>query len=142
MEKFLLKVKKLAPDAICPTRKQGDVGYDLYAHAIERLDHGLVKVSTGIAIQLPPGIWAKIECRSSLGAKGFDVHGGVIDNGYRGPIICILNHHSSDDPCGLLQVGDKIAQLTLHQQDITEIEEVDELDESERGSNGFGSTGR
>lgn len=141
MEKNL-KIKLLRPDAIIPTRKDGDVGYDLYACTIEKLDNGLLKVSTGIAVELPAGTWGKIECRSSLGAKGFDIHGGVIDNGYRGPIICILNHHTNSDPLTLISHGDKIAQLVIHDEKTYPIEVVEELSTTERGDKGFGSTGR
>lgn len=137
-----LKIKRLQSDAIVPTRKEGDVGYDLYAHRIERLDNGLIKISTGIAIEMPGSFWGKIESRSSMGSKGFDIHGGVIDNGYRGPIICILSYHGDSDPLALISHGDKIAQLVLHYQEPFGIEEVEELSDTERGDKGFGSTGR
>jgi len=137
-----LKVKRLTSDAILPTRKEGDVGYDLYAQRIEKLDNGLIKISTGIAIELPVSFWGKIESRSSMGAKGFDIHGGVIDNGYRGPIICILSYHGNADPLSLISHGDKIAQLVLHYQEPFGVEEVEELSTTERGDKGFGSTGK
>ena len=143
MEKNLpLKIQLLRPDAVIPTRKGDDVGLDLYACTIEKNEAGLLKVSCGIAIEMPRGFWAKIESRSSMAARGFAIQGGIIDNGYRGPIICLLSYSGSDDPLTKISHGDKVAQLVIHKQEDFDVEVVSHLSSTERGEKGFGSTGR
>jgi dUTP pyrophosphatase len=138
-----IKIKKLHPDAKIPTRRQGDVGWDLYALSAESLAGNMVKVSTGLAMELPKGYWGQIENRSSMGKKGYDVHGGIVDNHYRGEIIVILAMHKTGEKAAV-NSGDKVAQLVVrHQQDEGwAVSVVDSLSETERGKNGFGSTGR
>jgi dUTP pyrophosphatase len=138
-----VKIKKLHSQAKLPTRREGDVGWDLYAISSEALAPGLIKVSTGIAIELPEGYWGQIENRSSMGKNGYDVHGGIVDNHYRGEIIVVLAMHGGGIPPDILP-GGKIAQLIVRrQEDIGwALEESDTLSDTVRGSNGFGSTGR
>lgn len=135
-----LKIKKMDKKAKLPTTQKEDVGYDLYCTDLEKLDNGLLLAKTGIAIELPRGYWAQIENRSSMGSKGISVHGGIIDNGYRGEIMVMLNLHNSNNI--KIEVGDKIAQLIIRKEIKFPIYEVENLTESERGEKGFGSTGK
>jgi dUTP pyrophosphatase len=139
----VIKIKKLNPAAKLPVRRGGDVGWDLFALSAEPVAARMQKVSTGIAMELPPGVWAKIENRSSMGKAGFDVHGGIIDNHYRGEIIVILTYHG-DGECPSVPAGSKVAQLVVYRQadEGWALEASDSLSETERGKNGFGSTGR
>jgi deoxyuridine 5'-triphosphate nucleotidohydrolase len=134
-----MKVKKILKHAKMPTQKQGDVGFDLYIAEIERKD-ALHIIHTGIALEIPNGYWGLIADRSSMGKKGFKVHGGVIDNSYRGEIIVIL--YNFNENVEQLTIGDKIAQLILIKQNEILLEESDELSQTERGDKGFGSTGK
>lgn len=138
-----LLVKKLKAGAILPTRRAGDVGWDLYALETENPAPGLVRVHTGIAVELPSGFWAQLENRSSMGLKGWDVHGGIIDNHYRGEIIVILAFHGQGAPPAV-EAGSKIAQLIVRKEEDAgwTLKESQVLSETERGAGGFGSTGR
>lgn len=133
------KIKKLVSGAMLPTTQEGDVGYDLYCTELEQKENILI-AKTGLSIELPKGYWAQIENRSSMGFKGVSVHGGIIDNQYRGEIMIMLNLHNKDVD---IRVGDKIAQLIIRKEIKFEIEEVvGDLQDTFRGDRGFGSTGR
>ena len=141
----MLKVKKLSPHAIIPTRAtEGSVGYDL--HSADELDTHIPPnsrgvVSTGIAVSLPHNTYGRIASRSGLSVKnGIEVGGGVVDRDYTGEIKVILFNHDSKHWMHVKK-GYKIAQLILESCVTPGVEEVEELVETERGSNGFGSTG-
>lgn len=124
-----------------PTRSHiTDAGMDLYAPKPVVLPAGgLVKVHLDIAVQLPVSTYGKIEGRSSLAARGVDVLGGVVDEGYRGEIAVVLKNNS--DFRLEFNRGDRIAQLIVQPYIAVTPELVDELDDTERGAGGFGSTG-
>lgn len=137
-----IKVKLLKNEAKVPVRQhKSDAGLDLFSSDYVMLNaRSVTKVGTGIAIELPEGFHGLIMDRSSLGAKGIHVFGGVIDNGYRGEIIvCLFN--ASTVPVAI-EPGDKIAQLIVVGIPRFTPIEVDELDNTDRGEDGFGSTGK
>lgn len=150
-----LKIKKLHPDAIIPTRAHNtDAGYDLYSLEDVSIQGGhTVKIKTGIAIQPPKGYYGKISERSSLGSKGLSVRGGVCDQGYTGEyVVCITNLNTPDifngsdwlaNPNYVYEIlkGDKIAQVVFHRYGDFSIEEVEEFEETDRSDKGFGSSG-
>jgi dUTP pyrophosphatase len=142
---LVLKVKRLRPDAKLPTKAhETDAAWDLFAVAADHDGGGPVRqVPTGIAIELPPGWYAQLRCRSSQAALGFDVRGGVIDPSYRGEWIVNLAIPSSAAPFlyGGLAPGDRVCQFVLIRVPSAVAVEVDELSPSERGDRGFGSTG-
>lgn len=156
-----LNVKKLHPDAKIPTRNNPtDAGLDLYANETvtlmprsfevegcdERLDalaedKARAIVSTGIAIEFPPGYGFFIHDRSGLSAK-FGVHrvAGVADEAYRGEIkVALINlgHRSYT-----IKKGDRIAQGVLMPIALPIVREVETLSETSRGVQGFGSSGK
>ena len=139
---FVLRVKRLKPRAKNPGKAySGDMGFDLYADGHYEVPmYGNVKVGTSIAVELPPGYGAIIMDRSSLGLKGLNIHGGVIDNGYRGEIFVNVWNHSQQ----LITVdcGDKIGQLILIPILDVPVHVVAELAETDRGEKGYGSSGR
>lgn len=159
-----LKIKKLHPDAIIPTRSNPtDSGLDLYSIEDEFIYHGQQKmISTGISIQLPDPaemgmystelnagfrqlvVWeAQIRPRSGLAAKHCITivnSPGTVDNDYRGEIKVILRNEGAE--FFHVKKGDRIAQMVITPVVIPEVEEVEELDDTERGEGGFGSTGR
>lgn len=137
-----VKVKKLHPDAVIPTQQTaGSVGFDL--HALEAgwlYSNEIIKVRTGIAIELPEGYFADVRPRSGLAVKhGVTVVFGTIDTDYRGEICPML--HCTGEPY-FVTAGERIAQLVILQDSQAEMVEVDELTETERGEAGFGSTGK
>ncbi len=124
----------------------GSAGMDLSAcisEAIVIKPGEIVKVNTGVAIQIPhSGIGGFVFPRSGLSSR----HGvslancvGVIDSDYTGEIICpIINHGNSDYT---IKPGDRIAQIVFLPVLDVKLQETDKLEETERGSGGFGSTG-
>lgn len=79
---------KLRPDAIIPTKREEDAGYDIYPCFEEELlviKPGETKlIPTGIASAFHKSKYIQIEERSSTGSKGIKKSAGVIDSGYRG----------------------------------------------------------
>lgn len=148
-----LKVKKLHPDAMLPTRgNPGDAGLDMYAleDIVLIASTVPVKVRTGIAMEIPPGYFGSARNRSGLSAQGIWLGGGVIDSTYRGEVMGIMEFIAPDTYNGGLwskaayriKRGDRIFQVIIQQYIECEIEEVEELSVTERGAAGFGSTGR
>lgn len=141
----LLKVKKLCPDAIVPTRgSDGSAGLDLYAmDDVEIQPDGIGVIHTGIAMEMPPKHYGLLLTRSSMGTKMVRLSSGANaapDNDYRGEIMVVLTND------GIypwhIHKGDRVAQVVVSPYLPCEVMEVDELSETQRGTGGFGSTGR
>jgi len=114
-------------------------------HAVEQvsLEPGDTKlVSTGLAIELPPGYEAQIRPRSGLALKHsitLPNSPATIDPGYRGELRVIL--HNLGRNTFVVNPGERIAQMVIARYEAVEWVEGD-LSESERGHGGFGSSGR
>jgi dUTP pyrophosphatase len=137
----MLKVKRLSPDAVLPTvaHPGEDIGYDLYSvEEITIAARGAAGVHTGIAIEFQPPAGGIVKTRSGLAKKRLMCNAGVIDAGYRGEII-VLMENLGDEPYTVRR-GDKIAQMLEHPFLAGEVIEA-ELNEAARGGKGFGSTG-
>jgi dUTP pyrophosphatase len=124
---------------------EGAAGYDLFSAGRYTVEpRGRQIISTGIAIHMPPGVYGRIAERSSLGANGIKVNGGVIDPDYRGEIKVILEN-LSNIPYSV-NPGDRIAQLILEKYVSVPVKVVSKLADifgsTERGEGGFGSTGK
>ena len=151
-------VVKLHEKAIIPTKKDGDLGFDLhvvaddnfYNHSYpgqpndKRCILGGFKRSifrTGLKMAIPDGYGVVFRDRSGLAAKhGIHVLGGVIDSSYRGEwLICLLN--TSNRPYQIIE-GDRIAQAVVIPEFSLNFKEVNELNETYRGEKGFGSSGK
>lgn len=140
-----LKIKRIHPDAIIPTRAyKTSLGYDLYAIEDKYLGfEDRFKLNTGISIEFPKGFGGMIKCRSSLAKCGMSIEAGVIDEDYRGEIIVMASFHKTSSKSEFnIKKGDKIAQLLLVPTPKFEIEEIEELSETDRGERGFGSSGK
>jgi len=137
----MLKVKRLSPDATLPTvaHPGEDVGYDLYCcEDVTIAAHDAAGVRTGIAIEFIPAAGGIVKTRSGLARKRLMCNAGVIDAGYRGEII-VLMENLGDEPYTFRE-GDKVAQLLEHPFLAGEVVEG-ELTEAARGAKGFGSSG-
>ena len=137
-----VKIKKLSPDAKIPKyAKPGDACMDLYAvnHTVDKFGNQVY--DTQIAIEIPEGHVGLIFPRSSISkTTGMSLRNavGVIDSGYRGPIILKF---ASPLGAGVYLAGDRVAQIMILPYPEIEYVEVNELSDSARGSGGFGSTG-
>ena len=137
----MLKVKKLVPGAMVPTvaHPGEDIGYDLYsAEDITIAARGAAGVHTGIAIEFAPPAGGIVKTRSGMAKKRLMCNAGVIDAGYRGELI-VLMENLGDQPYSIRK-GDKIAQLLEHPFLAGEVVE-DDLANAARGAKGFGSSG-
>src|SRR5574344_1522646 len=159
-----IKFAKTRPDAIIPTREEGNAGFDIYACfdennlVINPLETKLIP--TGIASACDNGFYFQAEERGSTGSKGIKKSAGVIDSSYRGEIfIAITNCHSKPllisketdtsaltDDYIVYPYSKAIAQLILHEVINTDVEEYtyEELKTipSNRGCGMLGSTGK
>lgn len=143
----LIKIKKLNPNAIIPTR--GDdaaAGIDLYACIDEPIDirpGDTVMFGSGIACEFPEGYFGLVVPRSSVGIKkklALPNNCGIIDFSYRGEIKIAFTNIGKE--IQTIEPGDRVAQMVLLPYVVFPIVEVDTLTETERGEGGIGSTGR
>lgn len=89
---------KMRENAIIPSKKDEDAGFDMYAcfdgdfFVIDPFSTRVVP--TGIAAAFSKKYYAQIEERSSMAKLGIKKSGGVFDSGYRGEyLICTYNTH-------------------------------------------------
>jgi len=137
-----VNVLKCHEHAVLPKRGSDfSAGSDLHSvldYIIEPKSRCLI--STGLKMQFPNNVYARIAPRSGLALKnGIDVMAGVIDPDYTGEIKVLL--YNSSDIKFEVQRGDRIAQIIFEQFKYPNFNEVSEITETERSSGGFGSTG-
>ena len=161
MEKFAInvKIKRLSETAQLPTKAHdSDASFDLYAdiedtfkpfgstedvRGLKILPGQTVKISSGVAMEIPEWYWGAIYARSGLATKqGLRPANcvAVIDAHYRGPIAVPI--HNDSNEVQIIHHGDRIAQFMLAPVIETSFEEVSELSDSDRGEGGFGSSGK
>ena len=82
---------KIRPNAIIPSKKDEDAGYDMWPCFDENyfvIEPGETRgVPTGIAIAFDKKYYAQVEERSSMAKVGIKKSGGVFDSGYRGEYL-------------------------------------------------------
>lgn len=142
-----------------PSKREEDLGYDIYAAKIENLDQEkyadffkhvkqgslvmepgeIVGVPTDIKTQIDKGYGFIVKERGSTGSKGLSVRCGVIDSGYRGEWIIFLNNTS--DKTVVYDLNRAIAQAVIVKNYIAVEIEYD-LGDSERGEGKLGSSGK
>jgi dUTP diphosphatase len=121
-----------------------DAGFDLVtAVDTEIPGHSFVDIpSTITGVQCPPGTWLLITGRSSaIRKRGLLVPNGIIDHGWRGPLMAGVQN-MRPYPVTVL-AGERVAQVILMSNltEKTEIRKVERLDPHDRGLAGFGSSG-
>ena len=142
IKQMSLKIKKLDKHVNLPKMSTTQsAGYDL-----ESSEHVVIMpgrraaVSTGLAIQMPEGVYGRIAPRSGLAVKhGLQVGAGVVDRDYTGEIKVVLFNH--DKKPFVIKPEYRIAQLILERHETLPVEEVDDISDTDRGEGGFGSTG-
>lgn len=147
-----VKIKKLHPDAVIPTKATPQSAcYDVYAPEDFAVKPGRSVMSLGFALELPPGYGAEIRPRSGYSSKGFagiladteyrfnaDILHGVIDSDYRGGIGAIIISHELRT--FVIKKGQRIAQMLIVKTESVDFENIEELTETQRHG-GFGHTG-
>ena len=137
-----LKVQQLTDTSIIPKRATpGSIGYDIHYDGEDTVipagKH--MPFSTGIALQSPPGTYARVSPRSGLTIKNnITTLAGVIDPDYRGDIKIILHNFGNDEQ--VIKRNQKIAQIILERAATPDTIPVTILPQTTRGSKGFGST--
>lgn len=141
-----MNIKLLNNLAKVPTRGSEDAaGWDLYAAIDEPVmiqPHCTVKISTGVAMEIPKGCFGGIFARSGIATKrGLRPANctAVIDADYRGDIIVPM--HNDSNEIKAVAPGERIAQIIILPFVSVFMEPVDELSETARGDAGFGSSG-
>lgn len=119
---------------------EGAAGLDLCAAAPCIIQPGqIVRVPTGVCVEIPPGYEGQVRPRSGLASQGVVAILGTIDSDYRGEIHVLLENRGLEpvaiEPCM------RIAQLVIAPVARVDVEVVEELSPTERGAQGFGSTG-
>ncbi len=158
-----IKIKFQNGDSCIPVKAtKGSAAYDIRVTEDIIIYNGRNIVPTGIAIEMPIGLEAKIEPRSGFSAKGMegysyivdgeghivaninaerfdaDVIVGKIDSDYRNYLGVIVKNN---DTSFLIRKGTRIAQLTFYKVEEAEWIVVSELSKTDRDKGGFGSTG-
>lgn len=171
MRREKIKFAKVRPDAIIPSKRDEDMGFDIYACFDEDYivisPHETKLIPTGIASSCSHKYGFLVFERGSTGSKGIARRCGVIDSGYRNEwFICLTNTTNkvmfisklSDEETYKKYYGDvmpesfvypyskAIAQALVVPVIKTKVKEVsyDELKEirSERGMGALGSSNK
>ena len=99
MNPVALYFSKISPNAIIPSKRQEDAGYDIYACFTEPYiliePHQVRSIPTGIASACSPDYYFQLAERGSTGTKNIGQRCGVIDSGYRGEWFVPLTNHSN-----------------------------------------------
>ena len=139
---LFVNIKKLNPNAVIPKyAKEGDACMDLVAVEKWTDDFGNTCYNTGLALEIPSGFVGLLYPRSSVSKTDMTLRNcvGVIDSGYRGPVVLKFREH--DNSLFNYKIGDRVAQLMIMPYPQVEFVEAEELSDSDRGAGGFGSTG-
>jgi dUTP pyrophosphatase len=137
----LVRYKLVHHDATPLTWRAGNSGTDLHALYDATLYPGdILRVSFGIALEIPEGLEGQVRPRSGLSSRGFVCAIGTIDSSYRGELGAVLFNISRADRWEIRK-GDRIVQLVISPVVQPRWEAAVELSETDRGARGFGSSG-
>ncbi|MFW9855622.1 MAG: dUTP diphosphatase [Candidatus Thorarchaeota archaeon] len=136
-----IKILKIDTRARIPKKAHvSDAASDIYAIEDVMVPPGSTAIlRTGFCLEIPAGVYGRIETRSSMAAKGLYTTGGIIDSGYRDEVFVILNNGSQEKYH--IHEGERIAQIIFHETDNCDFIEVTRIDTREDRKGGLGSTG-
>ncbi|KAG9301839.1 hypothetical protein G9A89_004518 [Geosiphon pyriformis] len=124
-----------------------NVGFDLrYSgkDAIKLEPHLCTCIDLKVALEIPATTIVQLAFRSSLAKRGINIRGGIIDVGYIGNIIAMLQNDS--EKTYIIEPNEKIAQAIflplVKIAQLVLVENRKELGITARGIQEFGSTGR
>jgi dUTP pyrophosphatase len=134
-----IKFITMLPDARIPTRGYAeDAGLDIYsAEDVLLAPNDSATIFTGIGVEIPRGYTGLILPRSSMNARGFLTHTGVIDPGYTGEIRVVIRNMTGE--MQRIRTGERIAQLVILP--FLQVEGISTTVKIPRGIQGFGSSG-
>ncbi len=142
-----IKIKKLRPDAIIPTRANNlAAGYDIsIPEEVLLIDAEPTKIPLGFATEIPEDFYLEEHSRSSTFLnKSIDIRVGIIDPDYRGEwalVACYRRKSPADPSWVFLPAGSRVGQVILRHRLSCKFVETDELSDTARATGGFGSTG-
>lgn len=92
----VIKFAKVKPNAIIPSKKEEDAGYDIYACFDEDFiiiePHTIKMIPTGIASAFSDDYVMVLKERGSTGTKGMAIRCSIVDSGYRGEWFVPINN--------------------------------------------------
>ena len=92
----VIKFAKVKPNAIIPSKKDEDAGYDIYACFDEDFiiiePHAIKMIPTGIASAFSDDYVMVLKERGSTGTKGMAIRCSIVDSGYRGEWFVPINN--------------------------------------------------
>jgi dUTP pyrophosphatase len=127
VQPYHIKWAKVRPNAIIPSKRPGDAGFDVYACIDEDIwiEPGeTVLVSTGIAYEITPGWHLIAKERGSTGKIGLKTSAGVVDGSFRGEIFACL-YNANEEKTIILSVNEEQTKAKLRADGFT----VDDYDE-------------
>lgn len=132
-----IRVAKVRPNAVCPTRKHADdAGMDLYAAEDKVIPaHGIDVVHTGVTVEIPQGFVGLMKLKSR---SNYLLGAGVVDAGYQGEILTKIANPTDTDL--VVKTGDAIVQMLIIPVETPVICEVP-LDEIHQQTSARGATG-
>jgi deoxyuridine 5'-triphosphate nucleotidohydrolase len=136
-----LGFKLCSEQAVLPTKRVSDVGFDLTITRVHSVvSNQITMFDTGVALDVPVGYYVEMVPRSSMSKTGYMLANsvGVIDPGYLGTIKVPLVKIDQSLPD--IQLPCRIAQLILKPYVFAHSVLVDSLKPTTRGVGGFGST--
>lgn len=96
IEPNTIKFAKVKPNAIIPSKKEEDAGYDIYACFDEDFiiiePHTIKMIPTGIASAFSDDYVMVLKERGSTGTKGMAIRCSIVDSGYRGEWFVPINN--------------------------------------------------
>lgn len=142
MSVIKVKAVKVSADVITPSyANPGDAGLDIHSFESVQIEPGHhATIRTGLKLEIPEGVYARIASRSGLTATaGVHVGAGVIDPTYRGEIHVVL--FNCGRKAAWITRGAKFAQLVFEKFYTAELQFEEELSSNtQRAEKGFGSS--
>lgn len=127
----IMKLEKKSDTAVMPIRSsENSVGYDLFPTRRGRIKpKETVIVDTGYAVLPPAGTYVRIDSRSSMALRGYQVITHIVDPDYRGSLKVFIRNTSDEDLW--LHPQEAVAQFWLPSFSTPEIE-LGQLPETSR----------
>lgn len=158
--------QKIKDNAIIPSKREENGGYDIYACIDKYDDSGQIIIKPGEIKMIPTGIAtafdkkyvALVRERGSTGKIGMEVRAGVVDSSYRGQWYIFIKNSNKKE----IYINDIFDEITIFREDIyypiskaiaqfiltrayhLESKVVDDINQfdSKRGKGKLGSTGK